>query len=343
MNLIPLLLADPSPSLRLLVLRELLQRPENDPEVQEIKQLQLEDPLVNNFLISQNEDGSWDGTKVRDSTYADKINVTSIVLSKLGFLGLTPNHFSIKKGVEFLFSQQKHDGSWPISSGRMKAIDGGYSMIPLQTAFPLKGIAYCGYSTDERAERAYHWLLERQLDDGAWPAGEKSGTRGGIAGYRKIPHSRWGCRSNTTAVLTVLALHPKFRIHKSAKRALDLLLGRETKERHALGFEVARLIGIEPCQGYFTHYAKFDVGLILNLCWRIEASKEDERIADIIDFITTNQGEYGLWDYIPHPHATRWVTFDLLRSLSKLENSNDWFSLEPRTPFKPYPKHQKRF
>ena len=29
----PLLLADPSPSLRLLVLRELLNRPESDPEV----------------------------------------------------------------------------------------------------------------------------------------------------------------------------------------------------------------------------------------------------------------------------------------------------------------------
>jgi hypothetical protein len=79
MNLIPLLLADPSPSLRLLVLRELLQRPENDPEVQEIKQLQTEDPLIHNLLILQNEDGSWDRAKIRYSTYADKINVTSIV------------------------------------------------------------------------------------------------------------------------------------------------------------------------------------------------------------------------------------------------------------------------
>jgi excinuclease ABC subunit A len=50
------------------------------------------------------------------------------------------------------------------------------------------------------------------------------------------------------------------------------------------------------------------------------------------------------------PHSieitvARWLTFDLLRSLSCLEASagSDWFSLEPRTPFQAYPRQQKRF
>ena len=57
----PLLLADPSPSLRLLVLRDLLDRPDSDGEVQELKALQEIDPYVARFLDLQNLDGSFRG------------------------------------------------------------------------------------------------------------------------------------------------------------------------------------------------------------------------------------------------------------------------------------------
>ena len=57
----------------------------------------------------------------------------------------------------------------------------------------------CGYATDPRAERAYAWLLARN----AWtmvrgPPGSRAGpdsagvgTYGHVAGYRRLPHSRW--------------------------------------------------------------------------------------------------------------------------------------------------------
>jgi hypothetical protein len=103
------------------------------------------------------------------------------------------------------------------------------------------------------------------------------------------------------------------------------------------------MIGLEPMSGYFTHFAKFDLGFLLNLCWRIEASLEDDRISDLLDFIFDLQGPYGLWEYLPYPQASRWVTFDILRSLSQLDKTTDWISLEPRTPFKAYSKRDKRF
>jgi len=173
--------------------------------------------------------------------------------------------------------------------------------------------------------------------------GINAGVFGGVAGYRRLVHSRWGCRTNTTVAANCLAYHPKYRTQKAARRALDLLLGQETKEKHTLGFEVARLIGVEPQRGFLTYHVRFDVGYILNLCWRIGASLEDERIADIIDFILEQQGQYGLWEYNPYPQASRWVTFDLLRSLSNLDDSTDWLSLEPRIPFRAYPKRERRF
>ncbi|TRO48930.1 hypothetical protein E2P65_01995 [Candidatus Bathyarchaeota archaeon] len=340
----PLLLGDRSPSLRLLVLRELLGRDEDDAEVSELRELLGEDPLVTSLVGLQSPDGSWRSMGLYATLSLGTIQSTSQALMRLGYMGLSPDHPAVRSGVEYLFSVQLEDGSWPLQGG----VDGldeveGYSMMPLQTAIPLKALASCGYATDPRAESAYEWLMERRLDDGAWPTGVASGNYGYVAGYRRLPHSRWGCRSNTTGALGCLSYHPERRGGEEARRALDLILGRETKERHALGYEVARLVGMERARGFLTYYARFDVAQILDLCWRVGASTDDPRVADFVGFVVGQQGDYGLWEYQPNPQASRWVTFDLLRSLSRLEDSTEWVSMEPRTPFQPYPRRRRRF
>ncbi len=341
----PLLLADRSPCLRTLVLRELIHRPDTDAEVQELRELREDDPIVSHLVALQSKDGSWDGSTLRGNVPGGRLQATSQALTRLGYLGFGPDHPSVKRGAEYLFSKQRKDGDWPRPSelkdeGQRPEI---YSMMPLQTAIPLRGLATSGYATDPRAGKAYDWLLEQRLEDGAWPTGKAGEVYGYVAGYRRLAHSRWGCRSNTTASLICLALHPSRRFSEEARRALDLLLGRETREKQNIGFSVARIIGVEPHSGYITYFAKFDLALILDLCWRIGANQSDERVAELVDFIRGLQGPYGLWEYTPHPEASRWMTFDLLRSLSRLDDNTDWLSLEPRTPFKAYPRRQKRF
>ena len=87
------------------------------------------------------------------------------------------------------------------------------------------------------------------------------------------------------------------------------------------------------------------LALLLDLCWRVGATHEDPRVAELIDFIQNLQGSYGLWDYSPKPQASRWLTFDLLRSLAHLsaDEPGQWLSQEPRTPFQPYPKKTRRY
>ena len=337
----PLLLADPSPCLRFLVLTELLGRPESDQEVRELAGLRETDPLVTDLLALQALDGSWKtaSSRSRGGTVLNTIQA----LLRLGYLGFGPEHQSVRRGADYLFSLQAPDGKWPMS-GEIEEGDRyrNYSMVPLQTALPLRGLAACGYATDPKAERAYDWLLDQRLPDGAWPSGIASGNFAGVAGYRRLAHSRWGCRSNTTGALICLALHPQRRTGPEAQRALDLLLGRETRDRHALGFEMARVIGAERASGFFTYYARFDAALLLDLCGRAGASLEDERVAGHFAFVSQEQGAYGLWNYGRRPEASRWVTFDLLRSLSRLDQSSDWISLEPRTPFRPSTHSEKR-
>ncbi len=345
---VPLLLADPSPLLRLRVLRDLLGRPEDDDEVRELSALAASDPLVQRLLAGQQPDGSWKRGLQDDTSASTPLLATALALMRLGYLGLGAETAPVRRGAEFLFSLQRADGAWPLLETREEGAGReGYSMIPLQTALPLRGLAACGYATDPRAERAYDWLLAHRLPDGAWPTGTAAGgVNGYVAGYRKMPHSRWGCRSNTTGSLICLALHPTRRHGAEARRALDLLLGRETREEYPLGFEVARMIGAEPSHGFLTFYARFDLALLLDLCGRVGVTRDDERAAGLVDFVEGLQGPYGLWEYGPRPQAARWLTFDLLRSLSRVDDEaggEKWISLEPRTPFQTYPKKHKRY
>ncbi|MGC9468177.1 MAG: hypothetical protein ACP5HS_06280 [Anaerolineae bacterium] len=342
MSWVPLLLADRSACLRWLVLRELLAAPESDPEVHELVALRERDSLVAPLLAAQDEDGAW--RRGDPAWQGDARRITTLALMRLGYLGFSADHPAVVAGAAYLFSLQREDGAWSATQVPDEDEEGeGYSMIPLQTALPLRALAMCGYATDPRAERAYEWLMAQRLEDGAWPTGiAGGGTYGRVAGYRRLPHSRWGCRSNTTGALLCLAHHPERRTGSEAQGALDLLLGRETRERSTLGFEVARLIGVEPTRGFMTFYGRFDLAQVLDLCWRVGASLDDPRVTDIVQFVRDQRGPYGLWDIEP-PQATRWVTFDLLRSLSCLDEMGDWLSREPRTPFQTYPKTPRRY
>jgi hypothetical protein len=117
-----------------------------------------------------------------------------------------------------------------------------------------------------------------------------------------------------------LALHPERRTSEPARRALDLLLGRESRELTGLGLEVARLVGAEPVHGFFTYFARFDLALLLDLCGRVGISNNELRVADLVRFILSQQGKYGLWEALDWPQATRWLTFDLLRSISRIND-----------------------
>lgn len=339
---IPLLLADPSPCLRWLVLRRLLGRSDDDEEVRELAALRLADPLLTDLLDRQKADGSWPRSESVGAGGA--IQRTAQALMRLGYLGFGPDYPPVARAAGYLFDLQQDDGHWPlVIDGESSGKYSNYDRIPLQTALPLRGLASCGYAADERSERAYEWLFSTRLSDGAWPTGYVSGSYGFVAGYRRLPHSRWGCRANTTGALMCLALHPERRRSPEAARGLDMLLGRETGETRTVGYDVARTLGFEEARGFFTYYGAFDLAMILYLCSRIGASLEDERVARILSAVGDLQGEYGLWQYVERPAASRWVTFELLRIVAAISDKVDWIPLEPRTPFTPYPKQDRRY
>jgi hypothetical protein len=249
-----LLLADPSPVLRYRVLTELLDAPADDPEVADLAVRRRSDAAVAGLLAAA------DGARAPGRDADDDLRELAWRLCRLAHAGFGRGEPAVDEAAERLFDRQAADGSWPIRAFRRGGADSVYETIPLQVSLPLRGLAAAGYATDPRAERAYEWLLAQRLPDGAWPLGSAAGQPGYIAGYRRLPGST-GCRVNTEAAIAALVLHPERRTSDAARRALDLLLQRETRDEWALGSEVARLVGAEPATGFVTFYARFDLAL----------------------------------------------------------------------------------
>lgn len=137
-------------------------------------------------------------------------------------------------------------------------------------------------------------------------------------------------------------LHPERRRSAATRRALDLLLQRETRDEWALGSEVSRLLGLEVPAGFFTFYARFDLAFVLELAARAGASPEDARVADLVGFLLGRRGPDGLWEHRDHPELTRWLTFDIARSLRQL-GGGDWAGIAPRVPFRPGRSRPRRY
>ena len=345
MNPAVLLLADRSPCLRYLTLTRLLDRRKNDSEVLELETLRREDPMVRDILAVEKPERCLP-PGITDS-YSSVFRA-AFILGRLGYLGFDRSEPAVEKLAEYILSRRRKDGTWSIGDTRKMdtgedSLRGSFRLVSLQVSLPLKALALAGYAEDPRCEGAYDWLLKHRLPDGAWPSAEIGEVYGSVAGYRRLAHSRWGCRTNTIAALVCLALHPARRNSQEARRALDLLLTRETREQMTLGNEVARILGARTTRGFLTFHARYDLGLVLFLCSRIGATRDDARVDGFISYLESLRGNRGLWYCEETPQVSRWVSYDVLMSLKEIKREGDWVSLEPSTPFQPYPRIKRRF
>lgn len=318
-----LLYGDPSPSLRWRAAVELEGADEDDAEVAA-------------WRAELDHDAELGALIARLEAAGDDARETGYLLCRLAYLGYRGP--ALAAGAEALFALQRADGSWSDPAPG----DDGPRFVTVQTAVPLRGIAAAGHATDPRAERAYDWLLGVRLRDGSWPAGPKGDLGEGDRPvppemeYRRLTRGL-GCRSATTGAVACLALHPERRRSAEARIGVDHLLARETRDGATLGWEVARLTGLERALGQVTFYATFDLAFQLDLASRCGVSAEDRRIRDLVGFIESLRGPYGLWQHPTHPQLSGWLSFDLESSLRRLgDGDGDWVGNEEPAAFTPY-------
>ena len=337
-----LLLGDPSPSLRWRAAVELEEAPDDDAEVMAWR-AEIDARSDIRALVAQL--GAASGNP----------QIAGYLLCQLVHLGYRGPELST--AVEAIFALQQPDGSWSPSPndeqpantnrGKKQAEAEGPRFITMQTVVPLRGIAAAGFATDPRAEHAYEWLLGVRLPDGSWPAGPKADL--GEGGRASLPEKEYrrlirgeGCRSATTGAVACLALHPERRRSEAARIGVDHLLARETRDESTLGWEVSRLVGLERAMGRLTFYVTFDLAFVLDLASRCGVSAQDRRVRELVAYLETLRGPYGLWKHPVHPQLSGWLTFDLESSLRRLRDG-DWTGNEEPASFTPYRRGPRRY
>ncbi len=345
-----LLLGDPSPSLQRRAAVELEGIAEDDADV----------------VASQAEIGESGAVRslvARLAAARNKPKVAGYLLCQLAYLGYSGPE--VRDAVDAIFARQQPDGTWaasvddddgdderPARKPKRKAPpqagpSDGPRFVTMPTVVALRGVAAAGFATDPRAERAYDWLLGVRLPDGSWPAGPKAdlGQDGRPSQpereYRRLTRGA-GCRSATTGAAAAFALHPERRRSDPARIAVDHLLARETRDEAALGWELSRLVGLERAMGGITFYVTHDPAFIVDLASRCGVSPEDRRVRDLVAWIETLRGPYGLWEHHGHPQLARWLTFDLESSLRRLL-AGDWIGNEEPASFTPYQRGPRRY
>jgi hypothetical protein len=166
-----LLEPDPAnPAVRYFTLRDLLERPEDDPEVRQARTDIMITGSVPAILAAQHPEGYW---FKEGNGYSPKYQGTVWQIFLLGELGADPADERVRRGCEYLLSHSlASNGAFaynrpPVPSGAVHCLNGNL----LYALFRL------GYANDPRVQAALRWMAQAITGEGEFQY-LKSGTSG---------------------------------------------------------------------------------------------------------------------------------------------------------------------
>lgn len=322
------LLESESPGVRYLALRDLLDRPENDPELVAARQAAHAEGPIAQILAAMDESGYW---VEPGSGYAPKYRGTVWSMISLAQMGARADMDQrIGRACAYLLDQALAPG------GQL----GAYSR-PSSTVDCLQGnlcwaLPALGYD-DPRLEGAFEWMAQTTTGEGLAPASEQSAPRRYYAGkcgplFACGANNKLGCAWGAVKVLMAFGQLPAGRRTPLIERATRL--------------GVEWLLQIDPATAaYPTGYSNkpsgnwwkfgFPVFYVTDLLQLVEAlvalgHGQDLRLANATALIRDKQDEQGRWpleyDYAGKTwidagkkrQPNKWVTLRALRVLKAI-------------------------
>lgn len=227
------LLEPDEPSVRYYTLRDLLDRPEDDPEVRAAKaDLMVRGPVAS-ILARQNEDGgfvtrqmvSQYGEAVALTGYQPKCKATTWQLLMLAQLGADPGDDRVKRLCEYVL-EQNYSGERRVFGINLKRPEGvEFFALPCFVGNLIWALSTLGYYRDSRVQDSIRWLLRYQrFDDGdfrtpdEWPyRGQKDRCFGSHTCFS-------GCTRALKAVTVVPPEDRTAEVQRFIERAVDFVL-----------------------------------------------------------------------------------------------------------------------
>lgn len=299
-------LLDPgNPSVRYWTLIDLLDRPRDDPAVQQAAAQIGEMPLVLYILGRRNRKGLWGEEK---DYYTPKHYSTFWVLSILGDLGMSADSDVLRRAIDYMLAQQREDGAF-----RRGQITTGHPEIhpmPCTHSRILRFLVQFGYGGHPAVQRGIDWLITSQREDGSWICDP---TR----------EHRHGCLRATHDYLRLASLLPAHRQHPSTAKAATWLADRLLDPRVGR-FKVANLWLTFTFPNFGYHLLSATDALA-----SLGYGPEHPKMAEAARAILAKQADHGPWLIDAEPDRPpvhfgkagepgKWVTLDALRALKRL-------------------------
>lgn len=321
---IPWLLEEDNPSVRYLTLVEILDRPPQNPEVQEAKKKIMSEGVVPQILEKMHPDGYWEAT---ERFYTAKYKGTVWQIIALAELWADGQDERIQAARDFLLehSQDPESGGFAYQYSR-KAGGGSHSaVIPCLTGNLVYALIKMGYFNNPRVQHGVDWITRFQRFDDQTPNPP--------TGW---PYDRfqmcWGkhtCHMGAVKALKALAEIPARKrsaaIRQTVAAGAEYLLQHHLFKRSHDLTQVSRPGWLRF--GYPLMY-QTDILEILGILTRL--GYWDERMEDALDIVISRQKENGRWilqqtfngryqvNIEVKGKPSKWITLHALRVLRKV-------------------------
>ena len=178
------LLEDNQPSIRYLALTQLLEKPEDDPDIQSAKEMIPKRGWAADILAEQKPGGWW---VTQESLYRPKYNSTNWMLLILSDLGMTKAHPKIRKACELWIERfSKPDGGF--------AMDGSKKSHLCTLGNTTRALVKFGYADHPKVKSAFEWLAENRDKNGGWScfgSGRNLDSWEGMSAFAVYPKEKW--------------------------------------------------------------------------------------------------------------------------------------------------------
>jgi hypothetical protein len=294
-------------------LTDLLDKNRQDRRVLSARKAIPEHPLIKKIFASLNQYGYW-GKPKDIHTWWPRKDSTFWILPVLADFGLTAEDKKVAQACGYVFGTQLDSGGFgwspPSTTG------------DCHSAIIIESLAKLGFLGDQRIQRAYKWLCDRQrLDGGFWCK-----NTGQIGGPRENEPS---CAMATMFVLGALAQDPKLRNSNVARKGCSFLFEcwkNRGKIKYA-GHDSQIGIGWEKLKYPFEDYR---ILKFLDVLSRFEHARPRLQKSEITSLLLSKRNSEGrftpesivkIWcnfDFGQKEKPSRWITFLALRTLKNI-------------------------
>lgn len=291
---LPWLLDPENPSIRYWTLLDILERPANDPEVQEARAAISQQPLVKELFARQHSEGYWGDDETKPYTAHGAV----AALTLLHMLGVAPDKCTAAGCDSFLNFCQHESGGFSLT----KKIRSG--IFPCTTGEHLPFLVYFGLGDDPRVRAAFTFLIEDMSTDEALDCGRYQhqvclwGAIAALKGLAVLPPDMHSARSQQV-------------VGRLANTLLDAPYDFEGEHKRWLTFGVPRVWDLlSALKALAAHgYA------------------QDSRFDPLLKLILNRQDGQGrwrcgsvsrTWPIEKRNQPSKWITLDALRVLKQV-------------------------